>query len=110
MAQLSQQTEGDTRNGINALEQAFSAVQRSRQEVENTKYQVGMGGSTGGKYQELLTKWDNQAEVISRNLKEMIDELNNTLRESGLTEGSTNDTVNQAYQQSQSVFDTLNSN
>ncbi|MEV6170821.1 hypothetical protein AB0L99_21630 [Streptomyces sp. NPDC051954] len=104
---ITQQEESYTRNGINALEQAFAAVQKSRWELENTKNNVGLGGSTGRSYDELLQLWDDQAEIISRNLQSMIDELNNTLRESGKTVGSANEQVNMEYQQSQSVFNAL---
>ncbi|WP_210592173.1 hypothetical protein [Streptomyces sp. GESEQ-35] len=110
MSQIAKSTEDDTRKGINALEQAFSAVQRSRQDVETTKMNTGLGGSVGGKYYDLLQKWDEHAETISRSLNNMIEELNNTLRGSGLTEGSTNESVNQEYQRSESVFNALNGN
>ncbi|OON81112.1 hypothetical protein [Streptomyces tsukubensis] len=107
MGKLTQQEEDATRKGINALEQAFAGVQRSRQELENTKNNVGMGGDVGRNYIGLLDKWDDQAEIISKNLREMINELNNTLQQSGLTRGSANDAVNTAYHKSESIFNAL---
>ncbi|MFI1727860.1 hypothetical protein ACH40E_01185 [Streptomyces acidicola] len=98
-----------TRNGINALEQAFTGVQNSRQDVENTKVNLASGhqGADGKAYQDLLQLWDEQAEVISRNLRDMVNSLNETLREQGIAQGSANDSINQAYNQSQAVFDAL---
>ncbi|WP_328583212.1 hypothetical protein [Streptomyces sp. NBC_00370] len=107
MQGISQQEENATRNGINALEQAFSGVQRSRQELENTKNNVGVGGDVGGNFRALLDKWDDQAEIISKNLRDMVNELNNTLQQSGQTRGSANDDVNQAYQRADSIFNAL---
>ncbi|MFE3885912.1 hypothetical protein ACFXPQ_23905 [Streptomyces lydicus] len=107
MGQLAQQQEQATRNGINALEQAFTGVQRSRQELENTKNDVGLGGDVGGSFRSLLDKWDEQAQIIEKNLRDMVNELNTTLQQSGLTRGSANDDVNQAYQKADAVFETL---
>ncbi|WP_328385414.1 hypothetical protein OHS81_15875 [Streptomyces sp. NBC_00400] len=107
MGQMAQQQEQATRNGINALEQAFTGVQRSRQELENTKNDSGLQGQVGGSFNTLLQQWDDQAEIISKNLKEMIDELNTTLRNSGLTIGSSDEAVNQEFTRSQSVFNSL---
>ncbi|MCX4765865.1 hypothetical protein OG562_33790 [Streptomyces sp. NBC_01275] len=88
---------------------AFTSVQTRRQDLENTKLNLAKGhqGSDGKAYQELLALWDEQAEVISRNLRDMIDTLNETLKQQGIAQGSANDSVNQAYNQSQSVFDAL---
>ncbi|MGW1781779.1 WXG100 family type VII secretion target [Streptomyces sp. NPDC002143] len=109
MAALQQSQVRDTQNGINALEQAFTSVQTRRQDLENTKANLATShqGSDGKAYQDLLALWDEQAEVISRNLRDMINTLNETLRQQGIAQGSANDSVNQAYNQSQSVFDAL---
>lgn len=109
MAGITRAEESATRNGINALEMAFSGVQRSRQDVDNTKNNMSaaMKGSDGKAYQDLLTKWDDNAEEISRALRDMINQLNETLTQQGLTQGSSNDAINQKYTQSQQIFDDL---
>ncbi|MEU3185081.1 hypothetical protein ABZ707_12895 [Streptomyces sp. NPDC006923] len=109
MAGMQQSEARATQNGVNALEQAFTGIQNSRQDVENMKFNLasGLKGSDGKAYQDLLKQWDDQAEIISRNVREMIDTLNETLRQQGLTQGSSNEAINQAYSQSQSVFDAL---
>ncbi|MEK8171864.1 WXG100 family type VII secretion target [Streptomyces sp. M19] len=106
---LTRSEESATRGGISSTEEAFSNIQSCRQDVESTKMNVGSayGGSDGKKYQDLLQAWDDQAEVISKNLQDVINQLNETLRANNLTQGSQNDAVDQAYSQSQSIFDAL---
>ncbi|MEV0850170.1 hypothetical protein AB0J21_30590 [Streptomyces sp. NPDC049954] len=109
MAGMQQSEERATRNGISALEQAFTGIQNSRQDVESTKWNMAqtLKGSDGKAYQDLLAQWDEQAEIISRNVRDMIDQLNETLTQQGLTQGSSHDSVDQAYHQSDAVFDAL---
>ncbi|MER8235783.1 hypothetical protein ACIRQY_02090 [Streptomyces sp. NPDC101490] len=109
MAGVQRAEEQATRNGIQALEMAYSGVQSRRQDVENTKHGMtaALQGSDGLSFQRLLDSWDEHAEVISKNLKDMIDQLNETLRSQGMAQGSSNEAINQAYSQSQSVFDNL---
>jgi early secretory antigenic target protein ESAT-6 len=109
MAGFQQSEEQATRNGIQALESAFTGVQNCRQDVENMKFNLasGLKGSDGKAFQDLLKLWDDQAEIISRNVRDMVDTLNETLRVQGLTQGSNNEAINNSYTQSQSVFDAL---
>ncbi|NBM15788.1 hypothetical protein [Streptomyces sp. GC420] len=109
MAGMQQSEVRSTRNGIQALEQAFTGIQNCRRDVESMKHNLasGLKGSDGKAYQDLLKQWDDQAEVISVNVREMIDTLNETLRTQGLTQGSSNEAINQAYSGSQAVFDAL---
>ncbi|CAL9585583.1 MULTISPECIES: hypothetical protein [Streptomyces] len=109
MSGMQRAEEQATRNGIQALEMAFSAVQSRRQEVENTKHGLvsALQGSDGRAFQNLLDSWDEHAEIISVNLQAMIDQLNQTLRDQGLTQGASNEAINEAYNQSQTIFDNL---
>ncbi|MEU3557060.1 hypothetical protein [Streptomyces fragilis] len=109
MAGFQQSEEQATRNGIQALESAFTGVQNCRQDVENMKFNLasGLKGSDGKAFQDLLKLWDDQAEIISRNVREMVDTLNETLRVQGLTQGSNSEAINTSYTQSQAVFDAL---
>lgn len=109
MAKLNRSEVSATQNGIQSLEMAFTSVQTRRQDLENTKANLATShqGSDGQEYQKLLTQWDEQAEVISRNLRDVINAMNETLREQGIAQGSANDSINQAYGKSQSVFDAL---
>ncbi|MCP3770687.1 MULTISPECIES: hypothetical protein [Streptomyces] len=109
MAGFQQSEEQATRNGIQALESAFTGVQNCRQDVENMKFNLasGLKGSDGKAFQDLLKLWDDQAEIISRNVRDMVDTLNETLRVQGLTQGSNSEAINNSYTQSQSVFDAL---
>jgi len=98
-----------TQNGVTALEQAFTGVQNCRQDVENMKHNLSSGytGSDGGEYQKLLERWDQQAEVISTNLRSMIDTLNETLRAQGMQQGSANQSIQEAYSRSDAIFEAL---
>ncbi|MFC4034382.1 hypothetical protein ACFO3J_23305 [Streptomyces polygonati] len=104
-----QSSEQSTRNGIQALEMAFNGILKSRQDVDNTRATLGQGyqGSDGGQFGALLTQWDSQANVILRNLEDVIDKLNTSLTEHNKQQGSSNDAINQAYNSSQSAFDQL---
>ncbi|MDQ0790860.1 uncharacterized protein YukE [Streptomyces sp. B3I7] len=104
-----QSSEHSTRNGIQALESAFSGIMKIRQDVDGTRSTLGAGyqGSDGGQYGQLLGQWDEQCNVILKNLEDVIDRLNQSLVEHNKTQGSSNDQINQAYNSSQSVFDQL---
>ncbi|MYQ82179.1 hypothetical protein GTY51_00430 [Streptomyces sp. SID4936] len=106
---LQQSSESSTRNGIQALEAAYSGILKSRQDVDNTRNNLSKGyqGSDGGQYGALLKQWDDQVNIILRNLEDMVDKLNTSLVEHGKTQGSSNDAINQAYSASQKAFDDL---
>ncbi|MCX4402988.1 hypothetical protein ACFV8Z_25770 [Streptomyces sp. NPDC059837] len=104
-----QSSEQATRNGIQALESAFSGIMKARQDVDGTRATLSSGyqGSDGGQYGQLLQQWDDQVNVILRNLEDMVDKLNTSLVEHGKAQGSSNDAINQAYNASDSAFHQL---
>ncbi|GAA4949276.1 hypothetical protein GCM10023238_14500 [Streptomyces heliomycini] len=57
---------------------------------------------------KLLEQWDEHVDTILINLDRMVDELNGTLREHGLVQGSSNDAIDAEYSRSTQVFDELN--
>jgi len=104
-----QSSETSTRNGIMALEQAYTGVQNSLKDVESTRFNLASNymGSDGGRYGQLLRQWEDQVEVILKNLQDMIDKLNQSLAEHGKVQGSSNDSIDSAYSNSQAAFDAL---
>lgn len=98
-----------TKNGIQALESAFSGISRIKQDVQSTRYNLSAGykGSDGGAFQKLVEDWEEQADVILKNLEEMVDRLNQTLTRHQQQQGSSNDQINQGFQQARAVFDAL---
>jgi early secretory antigenic target protein ESAT-6 len=98
-----------TKSGITALEMAFSGVTKCRQDVESTRTNLASGykGSDGKSFQDLVTSWESQCDIVLKNLQDMIHTLDSTLASQHQQQGSSNDSVNQAYNQSVSVFDTL---
>ncbi|MGC9501096.1 WXG100 family type VII secretion target [Streptomyces sp. WG7] len=107
---LQQSEEGATRNGIQALEMAHTGVQRCQQDVQATRNNLGTsyGGSDGGAFGKLLDQWDQNVDTILLNLNRMVEELNETLREHGLTQGATNEVIQGQQLRSSMVFDGLN--
>ncbi|MEV6734332.1 MULTISPECIES: hypothetical protein [unclassified Streptomyces] len=95
-----------TRNGILALEQAFSGIMRIRTDVNSTQHTLGSGyqGSDGGGFQKLLTAWDQQVDVILRNLDSMVDTLNQTLAKHNEQQGSSNTEIDTAFSRSEAAF------
>ncbi|PNV36651.1 hypothetical protein C1708_10070 [Streptomyces sp. DH-12] len=107
---MQQSEETATRNGIMALEQAFTSIQTRQQDVQATAENLAMsyGGADGAKFKKLLEQWDGHVDTILINLDRMVDELNETLREHGLVQGSTSDAIDAEYSRSTAVFDELN--
>ncbi|NJQ02991.1 hypothetical protein [Streptomyces zingiberis] len=106
---MQQSEENATRNGVQALEMAFTGVLKCRQDVENTKNNLmtHYKGSDGGAFRDLVAAWEEKADVILTNVQDMIETLNQTLTEHGKQQGSSVDSINQAYRESDSVFDAL---
>ncbi|MEU6537082.1 hypothetical protein [Streptomyces sp. NPDC047000] len=104
-----QSSEVSTRNGVQALEMAFSGILKCRQDVDATRAHLATGyqGTDGNAFGQLLEAWDHQANVILKNLEEMVDALNRSLAEHNKTQGSASDSINQAYGQAQAAFDQL---
>lgn len=98
-----------TKNGINALEQAFTGITKIRQDVESTRHNLASGykGTDGGAFGDLINGWEQQCDVILTNLRDMVDKLNTTLQKQHQQQGSSNEQINQAYNQSEAVFNAL---
>ncbi|MCX4966945.1 hypothetical protein OHA98_19340 [Streptomyces sp. NBC_00654] len=106
---MQQSDESATRNGIQALEMAFTGITKCSQDVQNTKNNLmsHYKGSDGKAFVDLVTAWEEKAEVIMVNVQDMIETLNHTLAEHGKQQGSAVDSINQEYARSDSVFDAL---
>ncbi|WP_254885915.1 hypothetical protein [Streptomyces sp. NA02950] len=107
---MQQSEEASTRSGIRALEQAYTGVLRCQQDVQGTRHNLASGyqGTDGGGYGTLLDLWDGHVDTILVNLDNMITELNNTLAQHNLVQGSSTEAIDNAYNKSSDVFHTLN--
>ncbi|MBU6533106.1 WXG100 family type VII secretion target [Streptomyces sp. NPDC057245] len=107
---MQQSEEGATRNGVLALEQAFTGVQRCQQDVQSTAQTLASSyqGADGGKYKQLLEQWDGHVDTILLNLDRMVDQLNETLQEHTGQQGANNEAIDSAYSRATAVFDELN--
>ncbi|WP_328672310.1 hypothetical protein [Streptomyces sp. NBC_00328] len=98
-----------TVNGIKALDMARSGVNRIRTDVDSTgaRLMTGYRGVDGGEFQKLLAQWDEQAAIIAKNIKDVMEELNNTLAKHGETQRTITEWVGSGSRQATAVFDTL---
>jgi early secretory antigenic target protein ESAT-6 len=98
-----------TKNGISALETAFTGITKIRQDVESTRFNLASGykGTDGGKFQDLVNNWEQQADVILGNLSDMVDKLNQTLTSHHQQQGSSHDAIDQAFNQADAIFNAL---
>lgn len=106
---LTRSEDSATRNGISSTEEAYNGIRRVRQDVDGTRIDASsaFGGSDGAKYQDLLRQWDDQAQVISDNLRDVIEALNETSAENRRTQESQKEAVERRSAQSHAVFDAL---
>ncbi|WP_455356642.1 hypothetical protein [Streptomyces sp. SYSU K217416] len=98
-----------TQNGVTALEMAFTGIQNCRQDVENMKHNLSSGyaGSDGGAFQKLLDRWDAQAEIISKNVRDMTTTLEETMRAQGIQQTTANESIQQASNRADEIFNSL---
>jgi uncharacterized protein YukE len=106
-----QSSEQATKSGISALESAQQSIQSSKSGVDSTRSTLSQGyqGSDGAQFGQLLAQWDQQCQIILKNLSDMITQLNHTATEHRKTQGNTNDSISNAHSKSASAFDTLTS-
>jgi hypothetical protein len=109
MAAVQQSTEQATLNGISALEMAHAGITRCREDVQGTQGTLSAGyqGSDGKGFYDLLTLWDDQVEVILKNLQDVIDSLEISNRTHGQTQSGATDGIVTAVSASNGVFDAL---
>ncbi|MFF4792922.1 hypothetical protein ACFY2M_24820 [Streptomyces sp. NPDC001276] len=67
----------------------------------------GYKGQDGARFQDLIETWEGHANSILRGLREVIDSLNTTLSAMNENQGSSNEAINNAYQQSNNLFNEL---
>ena len=98
-----------TRNGIQALEAARNGVTRCRQDVDATRGNLSTAyqGSDGGQFGQLLRMWDEQCAVIQKNLQDMVDALELSLKQHQQTQTSAGEAITHASHASDAVFQQL---
>ncbi|MEU7467502.1 hypothetical protein AB0A94_02875 [Streptomyces sp. NPDC044984] len=65
------------------------------------------GGVDGGEFQKLLSQWNGYVDTILRNMNQMIDELEETLKSNQLLQSSTVDRIGEQASRGPAVFDVL---
>ncbi|GGZ11581.1 hypothetical protein [Streptomyces nitrosporeus] len=76
--QTSAQSENE--KGYTALSMVKSGIQQSQQEVRTTmgSLMAAYGGQDGGAFQRLLADWNGQVDLITKNIGEMMQKLQET--------------------------------
>ena len=106
---LTASEEAATRQGIAALEEAQSSVSTAQESVEADRQDLTAvyRGVDGAKFSELLEKWNNNVNIIQKNLTTMIAELQNSMEGQQATQSQSVDGINTQSSQSDNVFDEL---
>ncbi|MGW2562314.1 hypothetical protein ACWCXB_24270 [Streptomyces sp. NPDC001514] len=96
--------------GCMALSMAHTGIGRIKEGVNTTQMNLasqGYGGADGGKYGQLLMKWQEHADVIMKNLEGFESTLLETMQQKGITQTQSGEAISMAHGQSDQVFDTL---
>jgi uncharacterized protein YukE len=107
---VQQSSAQSTRNGIHALESADRGVARCRQDVEATKnnLSVAFRGDDGAEYGMLLRQWDDQCAVIQKNLQDMVEALNQSMKQHQQTQTAAGEAISRAAASQNAIFQQLN--
>ncbi|MFE4588291.1 hypothetical protein [Streptomyces laurentii] len=73
-------SQSENQKGYNALSMAQSGIKQSQEDVRTTMggLMAAYGGQDGGAYQRLLADWSGQVDIITRNIGQMMDKLQET--------------------------------
>ncbi|MFJ2705094.1 hypothetical protein ACIO3R_18060 [Streptomyces sp. NPDC087428] len=105
---LQTSSQSENQKGYTALSTVQSGIKQSQEEVRTTMSGLmsAYGGQDGGAYQRLLTDWSGQVDIITKNIGQMIEKLQETgVLQRGL-QGRTTETI-QSSSRSNDVFGQL---
>ncbi|MER5276850.1 hypothetical protein ABT025_13960 [Streptomyces sp. NPDC002809] len=105
---LQTSSQAENQKGYQALDQAKRGVQRAQEDVKTTMQGLisAYGGQDGGAFQRLLADWSQQVDLITKNVGDMMQKLEETGVQQRSLQTQTTDTITSAGK-SNSVFDTL---
>ncbi|MGW2841529.1 hypothetical protein ACWCWD_27505 [Streptomyces sp. NPDC001493] len=77
---LQTSSQSENQEGYNALSTVQSGIKQSQEEVRTTMSGLihAYGGQDGGAYQRLLADWNGQVDIITRNINQMMEQLQET--------------------------------
>ncbi|WP_328723113.1 hypothetical protein OHT52_28865 [Streptomyces sp. NBC_00247] len=77
---LQTSSQSENQKGYNALSTVQSGIKQSQEEVRTTMSGLmsAYGGQDGGAYQRLLADWTGQVDIITRNINQMMEQLQET--------------------------------
>ncbi|MEN8651639.1 hypothetical protein ABCR94_13670 [Streptomyces sp. 21So2-11] len=105
---LQTSTQAENEKGYTALTNVKSGIQQSQQEVQTTMGSLmsAYGGQDGGAFQRLLSDWNGQVDLITKNIGEMMQKLQDTGVQQRNTQQQTTDAI-QTSSKSNDVFNQL---
>ncbi|MEU9397855.1 hypothetical protein AB0D86_48795 [Streptomyces sp. NPDC048324] len=108
---LQQSTTASTTAGINALHSAHQGIQRCKNDVDTTAGNLAVAYSAnsadGREFQNLLTQWDGQAQIILNKLQGLIDRLTQTLQTHNTTQSNNTDMIRTSTSTADSAYNQL---
>ncbi|MFK8908913.1 hypothetical protein [Streptomyces sp. YS-3] len=95
---LQSSSQSENQKGNTALSQARTQIQQSQEHVKTTMGTLvrSYGGADGRAYQQLLSEWSGQVDVIVRNIDQMIHKLQETGAHQANLQVTTGDQINRS--------------
>ncbi|MFF7365527.1 hypothetical protein [Streptomyces sp. NPDC008125] len=92
---LQTSSQSENQKGYNALSKGQSGIKQAQEEVRTTMSALtsAYGGQDGGAYQRLLADWSGQVDVITRNINQMMEQLQETGVLQQQLQGQTTETI-----------------
>ncbi|MFF0742976.1 hypothetical protein ACFYVL_21510 [Streptomyces sp. NPDC004111] len=105
---LQTSSQSENQKGLNALGMVHSGIKTSQEEVRTTMGSLmdAYGGQDGGAFQRLLTDWSSQVDIITKNINEMMQKLQETGTLQRNLQNQTTDSI-QVSSRSNDVFASL---
>lgn len=77
---LQTSSQSENQKGYHALSTVQSGIKQSQDEVRTTMngLMAAYGGQDGGAYQRLLADWSGQVDIITKNINQMMEQLQET--------------------------------
>uniref|UniRef100_A0AAU2VL00 WXG100 family type VII secretion target n=1 Tax=Streptomyces sp. NBC_00008 TaxID=2903610 RepID=A0AAU2VL00_9ACTN len=105
---LQTSSQSENQKGYNALGTVKDGIKQSQEEVRTTMsgLMAAYGGQDGGAYQRLLADWSGQVDIITKNIGQMMEKLQETGVHQRTLQGQTTETI-QTSTRSNDVFGQL---
>ncbi|MER5888280.1 hypothetical protein ABT160_31035 [Streptomyces sp. NPDC001941] len=106
---LQSSSQSENQKGHTALTQAKTQIQQSQQHVKDTMGGLARsyGGADGRAYQQLLSEWSGQVDIIVRNIDQMVTKLQETSAHQTNLQVNTGDQINYSLRNNNAFNDLM---